>query len=357
MQAGSSNSAMPTQGYQQPMNDGGERTQDFHSEEGEVEGEILRRPSDSQGAGGWLMRSDRGIWYWIYADQDTEFKPGLPDIGDRVKAKYSWEFYGGHYWAVAKVIEVEHKSGSSSDEKVEGILVSRPDDGLGLWTIQTGLTQTVAINVDANTRLDEVLPTPGDWIEIRGLWQSDNTFDADRVRNDDHELNEVIVRLADGVISATVANRYEVNAVTTLLASGNIHLFSTKEDEEENIVGKLAADPDVIWAELNFTGGIPERHGYKTWHWGGDTPDGYVNQNAFKQVNLDPALTAAQGEGMVIAVLDTGIALDHQEFVGRLLSGYDMVDDDAVPNVDGDGLGWGAWNTHCRHHCKNEPPK
>ncbi|MEZ4617309.1 MAG: hypothetical protein R2867_17615 [Caldilineaceae bacterium] len=95
VQAGSSNSAMPTQGYQQPMNDGGERTQDFHSEEGEVEGEILRRPSDSQGAGGWLMRSDRGIWYWIYADQDTEFKPGLPDIGDRVKAKYSWEFYGG----------------------------------------------------------------------------------------------------------------------------------------------------------------------------------------------------------------------------------------------------------------------
>ncbi|MEZ4617308.1 MAG: hypothetical protein R2867_17610 [Caldilineaceae bacterium] len=50
-------------------------------------------------------------------------------------------------------------------------------------------------------------------------------FDADRVRNDDHELNEVIVRLADGGISATVANRYEVNAVTTLLASGTFTSF------------------------------------------------------------------------------------------------------------------------------------
>ncbi|MEZ4617307.1 MAG: hypothetical protein R2867_17605 [Caldilineaceae bacterium] len=60
----------------------------------------------------------------------------------------------------------------------------------------------------------------------------------------------------------------------------------------------MAADPDVIWAELNFTGGIPERHGYKTWHWGGDTPDGYVNQNAFKQSQFwDPALTAAQAKG------------------------------------------------------------
>ena len=96
----------------------------------------------------------------------------------------------------------------------------------------------------------------------------------------------------------------------------------------------------VIWAELNYAGGIPEGHGYKTWHWGGDNPSGYINQNAFAQVNL-PGQSNLQGAGQVIAVLDTGVDLNHPALQGHLLPGRDMVDDDAVANDDGDGLGWG----------------
>ncbi|MCB0060737.1 MAG: S8 family serine peptidase, partial [Caldilineaceae bacterium] len=171
--------------------------------------------------------------------------------------------------------------------------------------------------------------------------QEDETFTATRVRNDTHELSEVVVRLATDVVSATVAARYDLTAAKTLLASGNIYLFTTDEDEEETIARRLAADPDILWAELNFTGGIPERYGYKTWRWGGEDPEGYVNQNAFHQVNLEPALAVIQGNDVVIAILDTGVALTHPALVDRLLPGYDMVDDDTVPNDDGDGLGWG----------------
>ena len=34
------------------------------------------------------------------------------------------------------------------------------------------------------------------------------------------------------------------------------------------------------------------------------------------------------GEGVTIAVVDTGIDLDHKEFKGRIVDGYDFIDDD-----------------------------
>lgn len=307
----------------------------------EVEGEVRRKPSTTDGTGSWLVRSDRGIYYWSYADDQTEFKPSMPEIGQRVRVRGEWEWYIDRFWFVAERIEIKNGDNSGGDEKVEGILIAAPTIGTGNWIIQTGLTHTVSINIDSQTRLDGPPPTPGDWVEIRGQWQADETFTATRLRHDTHEVNEVVVRLAGGVISSTVATRYDLEATQTFLTSGNIHLFTTDDDEEESIMSQLAVDPDVIWAELNFTGGIPERHGYKTWRWGGEDPEGYVNQNAFHQVNLEPALTAVQGEGIVIAILDTGVSLEHSAFAGRLLEGYDMVDDDTNPNDDGDGLGWG----------------
>jgi subtilisin family serine protease len=307
----------------------------------QIAGEILRKPSNSTGSGGWLLRSDSGTQYWIYADETTTFVPALPTVGQRVDALYTNVHYMGSDWLVATQFTVLDAQPNQDDNKLEGVVLSAPANGIGVWTIQTGPMQTIEIHVDAETRLDLQTPELNGWVEIRGKWQSDNSFAASRLRSDEYELSEVVVRLADGVISTTVAARYDLVAEATLLTSGNIHRFLTKEDEEGNIVETLTADPDVLWAELNFTGGIPERFGYKTWRWGGAEPDGYVNQNAFQQVNLAPVLTTIQGEGTVIAILDTGIDLAHEAFAGRLLPGYDMVDDDALPADEGDGIGWG----------------
>ena len=200
---------------------------------------------------------------------------------------------------------------------------------------------TYTLLVNSATRLDNGVPALGSWLEVRGQWQSNNTFLAKRIRSDDHVVNQVIVRLADGVLSTTVASQYGLLPLQTLLASGNIHLMQTNEDQESNVLDQLRADTGkVIWAELNYAGGIPEGSGYKTWHWGGDDPSTYINQGAFAQVNLT-GQSRWQGTGVIIAVLDTGVDLAHPALQGRLLTGYDMVDDDAVPNDDGDGVGWG----------------
>ena len=46
----------------------------------------------------------------------------------------------------------------------------------------------------------------------------------------------------------------------------------------------------------------------------------------------------ATGTGATIAVIDTGVDLDHPEFTGRIVAGYDFVDGDAIPeDIDGHG--------------------
>jgi subtilisin family serine protease len=308
----------------------------------ELSGLVVRVPGNAQGEGVWTIRTQSGRIYRVIADGETEFKPQPPAVNQHVQVRGVLRRGAEGDELLAKRIEVEQESGDNGDDdRLIGIIDARPANGIGLWTIQSGLTLTVNVLVDGSTRLDDGVPPEESWVEVRGRWQPDNTFRATRIRIENHRVSEVVVRLASGVISATVASRYNLLPKATLLSSGNIYLFATADDEERNVVTQLAADADILWAELNFVGGIPQGHTYKTWRWGGTTPDGYVNQNAFAQVNLAPVLGEVQGAGIVIAILDTGINQSHAVFADRLLPGYDMVADDADPEDEGDGLGWG----------------
>ena len=58
-------------------------------------------------------------------------------------------------------------------------------------------------------------------------------------------------------------------------------------------------------------------------------------------ISADKAWDLTKGEGVTIAVLDSGIDPDHEDLVNQLVRGYDFYQDDSDP-YDGTGFGHGT---------------
>ncbi|MGB1251484.1 MAG: S8 family serine peptidase, partial [Candidatus Promineifilaceae bacterium] len=73
--------------------------------------------------------------------------------------------------------------------------------------------------------------------------------------------------------------------------------------------------------------------------WGaGDATDAMVDQYAAQQIRLAQAQAVSTGDEIVIAVLDSGVADEHPFFDGRVLEGYDFVDEDNDANDEMEGV-------------------
>jgi subtilisin family serine protease len=98
----------------------------------------------------------------------------------------------------------------------------------------------------------------------------------------------------------------------------------------------LIQDARVQTASPNFFLRPPDGSGIINWSGGPQrfkgTEYGFLNQWAFQNINLAEAQQQSQGADIIVAVLDTGIDLTHPIFNGRLLQGYDFVNNDTDPS-------------------------
>lgn len=117
-------------------------------------------------------------------------------------------------------------------------------------------------------------------------------------------------------------------------AAGSKSKFKTEKSEANeqkalmiDTIQRLRRDPDVVYAEANFIrkpfAEPNDTHFPKQWH--------------YELINLPQAWDITQGSNdVIVAVLDTGVLVGHPDLDGRLISGFDFVNNDTNANDDGD---------------------
>lgn len=151
----------------------------------------------------------------------------------------------------------------------------------------------------------------------------------------DPAATQVVVKL-DPLAGATIAAINETYGTTTvkpLLNSAGIYLLQTPNSATaESIAAAMAVDLRLLYAEPNFVGEAPESTGRHTWGWGGNDTAPLDSQYAIYQLGLPAAWQASLGAGIVVAVLDSGVQLEHPALAAVWTpERYDFVDDDGDP--------------------------
>jgi hypothetical protein len=124
-------------------------------------------------------------------------------------------------------------------------VVARPAgaDGIGTWQLSIDSGAPLTVTATAQTRFPTGIPAVGEWVEVRGALQSDGSVLAERIRLDDFEADQLIVRLRPGVSPADLTARHPLTLVQSILLSANIHLFASAagEEVEGDLVQQISA--------------------------------------------------------------------------------------------------------------------
>ena len=145
--------------------------------------------------------------------------------------------------------------------------------------------------------------------------------------------SEILLRLhRAGDLPALLA-RYGLSLQTQFGARPIYRARVIGKANADLVISRLERDPAVIIAERNRQHRSPEARGNSAWAIG--TASQYVEQWAPGASHLDQAHARSTGNGVRVAVLDTGIDAQHPAFAGRLLPGRDFVDGDLDPSEVG----------------------
>ncbi|HSB00742.1 MAG TPA: S8 family serine peptidase [Anaerolineales bacterium] len=154
--------------------------------------------------------------------------------------------------------------------------------------------------------------------------------------------DQVVIKLKFGVSINTILARYNAGLLGTLTETNLYFLQLPAGQTADQILPVLKVDPDLYYAEPNYyTDGSPGG-GYI--FFGGHTsplaeyiffgghgnitptpPPPGSTQWAWSKINLTDAQKISRGQGIIVAVLDTGLAPDHPLLNSSITAGYDFV--------------------------------
>lgn len=127
---------------------------------------------------------------------------------------------------------------------------------------------------------------------------------------------------------------------STLDSLPPLYLLQLPEGLPQDIyLSMLSNDARVDWAEPAYLDETPEGTRLMLAAIVGGTIEDYLDQHVYERIHLDAIHAYTQGEGVTIALIDTGIDYDHVALSGVVSgNGWDFVDDDSDPFDEGNGL-------------------
>ena len=174
-------------------------------------------------------------------------------------------------------------------------------------------------------------------VMIHAVWASPVSHGGD-----DYEVDQVVVKLnpAAGATITDINTTYGTTVIETLLHSAGIYLLQLPAGGDAKQVAELMEeDPRLLYAEPNYIGEAPEADPSAIYAWGGYDATPFREQYAAQALDLGWAHEINQGRGTIVAVLDTGVQLDHPALAASLtITRYDFVDDDPIPEDEPNGL-------------------
>lgn len=155
-----------------------------------------------------------------------------------------------------------------------------------------------------------------------------------------HAPDQVVVRLRPGESIEALNADYGTTTIRELAVIAGAFLLGTPEGEDAaTTIERMRPDTRLAFVEPNYLSGAPEARPRKIQVWGGSDPGPFSKQYALELLDIRAAQHFSRGEGITVAVIDTGVQLDHPALVANLLpDGYDFVDNDNDPSDTPDGL-------------------
>ena len=160
-----------------------------------------------------------------------------------------------------------------------------------------------------------------------------------RVPGQAYETDEILVKLADGYQRSTLDafNAMRGAAVVDVIEELGVYRLQVPQHRTvAETLSAFAADPMFAYVEPNFVGqgGLEPNDTFygQQWHLRNTGQSGGT-LGADIDAPLGWTLTTGD-DSIIVAVLDSGIDTDHPEFSGRLVPGFDFVNDDSDPEDD-----------------------